>query len=356
MSPPEQVATAPGRCAADIRNWIVNELARSLNVEPSSIDSAAPLDTLGVDSLAAIGMTGGLAGWLKRDLPTTLMWDYASIDAIAAGLADPQAQAKSQERPGVVDLQPHGDRLPLFFFPGMGGHPVSFAPMASLLKSTPCYGLTVPALYTDSDAFTPVEKIAATMLENLRRVQPVGPYQLAGYSFGGLLAYETAQQLTAMGEAVCTLAMYDTFTANGRVLRPRWQRWGLHAYQLASQPGRVAYLRERFRRSRVSQPAPSLASDSATEAQAAKAKAISGANKKASVTYQPKPYPGSMLLFRATSRATHSIFYKMDPQCGWGTLVTGGLRTIDLPGTHLGILSADSAPAAAESLRPFLRD
>src|SRR4051812_37151689 len=78
-----------------------------MNGAASEVDGGAPFDSRGIDSLAAIGMRGGLAGWLGRDLPATLMWDYASIDAIAAGLAGREdAPARPATRPGVIDLQP----------------------------------------------------------------------------------------------------------------------------------------------------------------------------------------------------------------------------------------------------------
>src|ERR1700730_2598573 len=89
------------RSAVDIRGWIVSELSGLLKVDPSTIDTAAPLDTLGADSLAAITTTGSLAGWLGRDLPATLMWDYASIDAIAKALADHDSPAKPTAWRGV---------------------------------------------------------------------------------------------------------------------------------------------------------------------------------------------------------------------------------------------------------------
>src|SRR6185437_8953882 len=86
----EPAVTKP---CADIRAWIVTELARALNVERTSIDAAAPLYTLGVDSLTAITLTGALAEWLGYEVPATLMWDHGSIDAIARALGDPRADA-----------------------------------------------------------------------------------------------------------------------------------------------------------------------------------------------------------------------------------------------------------------------
>ncbi|HEX3359089.1 MAG TPA: alpha/beta fold hydrolase, partial [Tepidisphaeraceae bacterium] len=338
--PSESPTTQIVRSADDIRTWIVGEVARSLNVDPATIDTAAPLHSLGVDSLGAIGMTGGLAGWLNRDLPASLMWDYASIDAMAEGLAD---RDTAPPRVGIVDFQSRGNLTPVFFFPGLGGHPVTFAAMAAELGPTqPCYGLTVPGLNGEQKPLTRVEEIAAAMLENLRLVQPKGPYQLAGYSFGGLLAYETARQLEAMGETVSMLAIYDAFTPAGRKSRPAWQRFALHVYSLIAKPNRVQYLRDRVNRRRALAEAEIASADDPPNITAAmrvaNPKDVGKVNSRAAASYRPGPYSGSVLVFRATDRPMHNIFYKIDPSNGWGASAAGGVNVIDLPGSHLSLL------------------
>jgi len=363
--PSESPPARTSRSAGEIRQWIVRELTASLRADSSSIDSAAPLDSLGIDSLAAIGMTGALAGWLGRDLPATLMWDYDSIDAIAEGLADNSTTAQPVDRPNVIDLQPLGNGRPVFFLPGLGGHPITFAPLATHLgKNYPCYGLSVPGINGDSPPLRSVEEIADALLKSVRLVQPRGPYQLAGYSFGGLLAYEMGRQLTASGEALSVLAIYDAFTPAGRKPRPRWHRAALHAYQLATQPGRLQYIRQRLNRraeARSAAKADLLAHSlieaeekEETTAYSSLVKDVARANRAAAVQYRPGPYPGSVMVFRATHRAPYEIFYKVDPTNGWGALAAGGVTVIDLPGTHLGILDASRARSAADALRPHL--
>src|SRR5450432_1530666 len=347
--------TSIARSAGEIRAWMISELSQILQVNPSAIDTAAALYSLGVDSLGAIGMTGKMAEWLNRDLPASVMWDYASIDAMAEGLADREATARA--RPGVVELQPQGNKLPFFFFPGLGGHPVTFAPLANELAPTqPCYGLIVPGFDGEKKPLTSIEEIADEMLQTIRRVQPDGPYQHAGYSFGGLLAYEAAQQLTAAGETVSTLAIYDTFTPAGRTKRPLWQRLALHAYLIVTQPGRVPHLFNRVRRLRAVRRAEmgiaKADSTSIVERRAFHSKNVKKVNSRATANYQLKPYPGSLLLFRAAHRPIYNIFYKLDPTNGWGTLTGDRVRVIDIPGSHYSLLSPENASAAARALVP----
>lgn len=74
--------------AASIQDWILNYLEKSLGVGRDTIDPRAPFDELGVDSAAAIAMTGDLEDWLGRKLSPTLAYEYPSIDELARHLAE----------------------------------------------------------------------------------------------------------------------------------------------------------------------------------------------------------------------------------------------------------------------------
>jgi len=80
------------------------------------------------------------------------------------------------------------------------------------------------------------------------------------------------------------------------------------------------------------------------------------ADKQAASNYQPLPYSGSVVLFRPTDRSVDSPFYRMDQTNGWGALARGGVRVVDVPGTHGNMLYADQAPVAAVRLRRYLSD
>jgi thioesterase domain-containing protein len=80
-------------------------------------------------------------------------------------------------------------------------------------RERPFYGLQAPSLSEvgeGEDNYTTIEGRAAAYLEALRAVQAAGPYFLAGWSFGGVVAFEMAQQLQRAGEKVALLALLDT--------------------------------------------------------------------------------------------------------------------------------------------------
>jgi thioesterase domain-containing protein/acyl carrier protein len=356
-----QTSPAAEHSAQEIRRWIVAEISKVLNVDPREIDPAAPLDSHGVDSVSAISITGKLSTWLDRDLPATLMWDCPSINAIAEKLAGESNAAKAPLPPGVIPMQPRGDRTPVFFFPGVGGHPVSFMAFAGHLgPSQRCYGLTVPGMDGVTEPYSRLEDMAAEMVRTLRLVQREGPYQLAGYSFGGLLAYESARQLTEAGEKVSMLAIYDTFAPGGRSPRPLWQRLALHAYLLIAKPNRLKYLRERIDRFRGietddDEDVLSELLSPVVESIEYRIQVIHDANLEAARRYNPAPYPGSALWFIASNRQQHNLFYKIKPSGGWDALCTGGVRVVTLYATHLTMLDVDHARSAAEWLKQFLK-
>ena len=80
-------AEAPNHTRAGITAWVVQALARTLQTSASVIDPSKPFATLGVDSLAATRLAGSLQDWLGRSVSPTLVYDYPTIDALAAHLS-----------------------------------------------------------------------------------------------------------------------------------------------------------------------------------------------------------------------------------------------------------------------------
>jgi acyl carrier protein len=70
-----------------IQVWLTNRLAAHLEVSPEEIDVRTPFSTYGLDSRTAVGLSGELEKWLGRSLPTTLVWDFPTIEQVARHLA-----------------------------------------------------------------------------------------------------------------------------------------------------------------------------------------------------------------------------------------------------------------------------
>ncbi len=73
---------------AEIQAWVISYLAELLEIEPDEVDVTIPFDRYGLDSSAAVGMTGDLEEWLGYELDPTLIYDYPTIEALAGHLSE----------------------------------------------------------------------------------------------------------------------------------------------------------------------------------------------------------------------------------------------------------------------------
>lgn len=161
---------------------------------------------LGGDSLLAVEMMTMIHDRLGLDLPLGALAQartIADLDAIITG--DPSSVWRS-----LVPLRVEGDRVPLFVVHGGSGNVGNFPKLAAALSSQqPVYALQWDGLDGGRGSRS-IEAMASTYLDEVKSVQPHGPYRLAGQCIGGLVAQEMARQLTEEGEPVDLVVMYDS--------------------------------------------------------------------------------------------------------------------------------------------------
>jgi amino acid adenylation domain-containing protein len=133
------------------------------------------------------------------------VFGFPTIKSIAAKIASCNAPASSD---AVIPIRESGTEPPLFLVHEGTGQLLYAHPLASCMDvEIPVYGL--PAIPADEVQLKTVEQMAARMVRLIHSVQPNGPYRLAGWSFGGALAYEIAVQLIGAGHAVAFLGLLD---------------------------------------------------------------------------------------------------------------------------------------------------
>ncbi|MBX2866034.1 MAG: acyl carrier protein [Leptolyngbyaceae cyanobacterium MAG.088] len=71
----------------DIKSWVVDYLADLLETDPDEIDVTVPFDRYGLDSSAAVGLTGELEDWLGEEVSPTLLYDYPTVESLVEHLA-----------------------------------------------------------------------------------------------------------------------------------------------------------------------------------------------------------------------------------------------------------------------------
>ncbi len=162
---------------------------------------------LGGHSLTAFQLMAEVDAKLGRKLPLQTLISHPTVAALAKVIGDSKATSKHRS---VVVLREDGQFPALFMVPAGGTHALSLLMIVSLLK-VPCkvYGLEYPGMDGYLEPFDRMEKLASFFAEQIRAVQPEGPYYLGGQCAGNAVAFETARQLEAQGQKIGLVAVLD---------------------------------------------------------------------------------------------------------------------------------------------------
>ncbi|MFD8008536.1 amino acid adenylation domain-containing protein [Streptomyces mirabilis] len=134
------------------------------------------------------------------------------------GLMNGMSLASVQDAMGVLlPIRTQGSRPPFFCLHPGGGLSWSYMPLARFVpEDVPLYGLQARGVDGTGEYARSVREMAADYAEQIRTVQPIGPYHLLGWSFGGIPVHEIAVQLQAAGEEVAALVIMDAYPAPPR--------------------------------------------------------------------------------------------------------------------------------------------
>lgn len=165
---------------------------------------------LGGHSLLAITLIARIRGLLDVEVPLNEVFERPSVEGLARWI-DAQAGTLAPKLPaGVVALKPRGRKAPLFLAPPSAGNPAVYISLSrNLSAEQPVFGFQMPGLMDDTLPLASVEETAAHYVDSMRKLQPVGPYHLAGWSYGGIIVCEMARQLESQGEHVALLGLID---------------------------------------------------------------------------------------------------------------------------------------------------
>jgi amino acid adenylation domain-containing protein len=311
---------------------------------------------MGGDSLRTIALLVRIEKEFGKSFSPSILLQGGTIRRLARLLAE--EPNPPQESP-LVQFR-NGSKRPLFFLPGIGGIVVELMELVSVFHpGRPIYSFRTPGLDGAREPMDSIESLAAVYSEAIRSAQPQGPYLLAGYSFGAIVAFEMAVQLQAAGERVDYLAILDQL-APGEDRKRWWNpaytgcvafkffRWGLSGF---FRPGRAehaaavvrslsSFLQNQKRRERDSggrdlgADGPVLDSEiTAADELPRPVSLVIAAHLRAESLYRPRIYPGRLFLYRVPTE--YPRFRPNRTDMGWGRHIRGEVEVRFLAGTHL---------------------
>ncbi len=298
---------------------------------------------LGGHSLLAVSLVAKIEKTFKTKSSPVILFQAQTVEKLAQAMRSKETLPASFY--SLVPIQPCGSRPPLFTI-----HYVYFHNLVRHLgPDQPVYGLryAMGARLRKPIPLPMIEDLAAHYIEELRRIQPHGPYFLIGHSFGGLVAYEMAQQLTAKGQQVGSVALLDTILGDEQKPLPFSEKI---AVLLTLTPGQFAMkvfkrikweigIKRRWKRLLYGS---GYLPEVFTEHQTAVARKA----------YSLKPYSGRVIFFIAKDNLKTKLFHTNNPpERRWRELVSGPFEVYEMPGTHGGILEEPNVGILAGNLR-----
>jgi acyl transferase domain-containing protein/thioesterase domain-containing protein/acyl carrier protein len=315
-----------------------------------------PLATLFQGStLAGLAALVAEAGGLDTRMPQAAA-TAAHADAASNVIAMPQpAPAPRPWSPLVAICKGAPGHRPLFCVHGAGGNVLNFKVISDRLgPQQPFYGLQAQGVDGKLPPLTSVEAMASQYVEAIRTVDATGPYRLAGYSAGGVIAYEMAQQLRRTGAEVEFVGMIDTLSpvaANRKV--PPWEKiWLMRHWSMQ-------FLREwpaRRRRGRLMEENYALALEKLARGEQLPPELVDFHLFKnfvaAQAKYQPPAYDGRVVIFKAAE--AENLYLSAGPTLGWDAHVGSGVRIRQIAGSHFTMMAEPGVSELIEAVRSEL--
>ena len=329
-----------------------------LNIKP--IGTADNFMDLGGTSLLAARLADKIDEKFQQSLPLSIIFQAPTIKQLADILRQGHIPSQSLS---LVEIQPKGSVPPLFLFEGVS---IYYPLIPYLGRERPIYALISLVKDRMNGPLNQVEAIADYYINELVKVQPEGPYYLAGLSFGGIVAFEVAQKLAAKGQEIGLLVMFDSILPSGYKPLPLQQRLRFHAQKIAKQGigyivssvvDKIMTLTDPMTRParktigryfKAKEPTESM---SYTTDYLMTVKIIRQAER----AYVPKPYAGKVIMFRALD-SEDGLSVSLDPDLGWKPYVKDGLTIYDVPGDHLGILKEPNVGTIGNRIKLLLEE
>lgn len=312
------------------------------------------------DDLVEMGMDRGAARDLVRLMGAVVGRQATTEEIIRLRVVEDIARMyrdlpRSGQWSSLTELRAGEALLPLICVHPLGGNAFWYLPLARRLsEAQPIYGLHSRGLDLAEEAQQHVSVMAASYIGDLRSRIPQGPYALLGWSFGGLVAFEMARQLDALGSPVPLLAICDAGPDDALTMPASMDAaFALlaHAVGLDRAAGALMALKpderlsELFRLSLERQRLP----PGYRLAHLERMLQLNHVHLQAARSYEFGAYRHDLVLFRAAGRDEEQAA-GISADLGWGSIVEGKVSIYSTAGSHFDSLSRRNLPTISECL------
>lgn len=353
---------------SDLESRLVAMWETILQVKPIGVRD--DFFELGGHSLQAVRMFAEIEKTFNVNIPLATLFQAGTIEKLAEilrqdGWAEPESS--------LVPIQTNGTKPIFFCVHAKGGNVLFYRDLSRHLgDDQPFYGIQARRLGGRQVGHDRIEEMAEFYIKEIQKIQPQGPYYLGGSSFGGLAAFEMAQQFRARRHEVALIALLDTGTPDYPKMLPETSKISAKFYSLTRRfqqqrdnlqsldgRGKVDYalaklakVKLKYRR-KIRDNYKKIVRKfySSTIGKGAVPKSyiqLEDQIWRAGQRYTPQVYPGNVTLFRATLQPLGIV---PDTTLGWEKLVGGELEIYEIPGHHGSIVAEPYVSVLAEKLK-----
>ena len=315
---------------------------------------------LGGHSLLALRLFAKIEQAFGRAFSLATLFEAPTIKDLANIIDRKQSLAAGS---CLVPIQPKGSKTPLFLLHARGTSVLVYRDLVNYLGTErPIYGVQPQGLNGEEEVLTTAKEMAAYYIQEIQKIQPIGPYLLGGYSFGGELAFEMSRQLHEQGEKVDKLILLDSNAANSYKRLPFRQRTIIHFNNLLEK--KHNYIIEK-----VPDWAKWLRDDSQYNFQKLSVKVlqklnlplplklhsvfIEDRNERARGKHLAQFYPGKVTLMR-TEKSFGGVGLQRDEYLGWKDLTGQEIDLYSVPGHHFSMLEEPYVQQLAKAVKSCL--
>ncbi|MBD6618577.1 amino acid adenylation domain-containing protein [Komarekiella sp. 'clone 1'] len=331
-----------------------------LNTSPIGV--ADNFFNLGGHSFLAVRLMAQIQDRFGHNLTLSTLFENPTIEKLAAIVSQPFRESSNSP---LVAINSSGSKIPFFCIHGAGGGINQYINLSRRLgEDYPFYALEHTPNQEEPELIS-VEDTAKNYLEEIRKVQPNGPYFLGGHCYGGILAFEMAQQLQRQGETVDLLVVIDAILSETRIESTKDDdaKFLLRMAESIKTDNNIDFsisfeeLRDLSLNQQldlINQKVNFIFSETEIKEFISYYKLFK-AHVQAMRDYVPLVYPQSITLFRAKEEIIHdfesSEFHTNDSLLGWGKCSNQLIQVMEVPGDHFSIFIEPHIQELAKHLR-----